>query len=80
MVWYGMVPLLPPVSARGFAEGGGVMQRLAGQTDSEISACSEMDGEGCQTKFTMTSATVGATGSRCFGEHGELLHLKSFLI
>jgi hypothetical protein len=42
VVWYGVVPLLPPVSARGFAEGGGVMQRLAGQTDSEISACSEM--------------------------------------
>jgi hypothetical protein len=29
VVWY--VRLLPPISARGFAEGGGVMQRLAVQ-------------------------------------------------
>jgi hypothetical protein len=45
MVQYGTVALLPPIRARGFAEGGGVMQRLAGhltQTDSGISACSEM--------------------------------------
>jgi hypothetical protein len=32
MVWYGgMVPLLPPISARGLAGAGGGMQRLAGQ-------------------------------------------------
>jgi hypothetical protein len=31
MVWCGMVPLLRSISARGFAEGGGVMQRPSGE-------------------------------------------------
>jgi hypothetical protein len=57
MVW---CPSYPPsgVSARGFAEGGGVMQRLAGQTDSEISACSEM---GSSRRRASSISTVSDT-------------------